>query len=50
MVGKAYKSQSRELQSRELICDLQSWFDSLDWRPLNRTHGTTFGTFKAIIR
>jgi hypothetical protein len=34
-----HKSQSRELQSREQIRDLQSWFDSLDWRPLNRTDG-----------
>ena len=49
MLSNIYKSQSRELQSRELICDLQSWFDSLDWRAFEQDAGD-LGIAKEIIK
>ncbi len=32
-------SSKERLQARELICDLQSWFDSLDWRAFEKEPG-----------
>ena len=39
MVQKYINLKAENSRVGELICDLQSWFDSLDWRPLKRTPG-----------